>query len=103
MAIVLPIMVTSATGFLGGLTATVVVPIIKAVREPTEGAKVKDIAEAKAAGERCDAAVASERKARLAREEDATEEHRKLGTRVDEIARRVPEVKADPSRPPAKP
>jgi hypothetical protein len=101
MAIVLPIIVTSVTGVLGGLTAAVVVPIIRAVREPLEGAKVKDIAEAKAAGERCDAAVVSERKSALAREQALADKIVALDKRTDEIAKRVPEVKPDPSRPPA--
>ncbi len=101
IAVAVPVIVAGVTGILGGITNVVVVPIIKAVREPFEGAKVKDIAEAKAAGERCDAAVASERETRQARQKDVDDRVLSAEKRISELANRVPEVKPDPSRPPA--
>jgi hypothetical protein len=101
MAIVLPILATTVTGVLGGLTAGVIVPIIRAAREPHEGAKAKDLAEAKRAGENCVTAVTSEKAARLAREQELSDALHKAEGRISELANQMPIVKPRADRPPS--
>jgi len=91
--------ITATAGLVAALSAGIV-QIIRAVRESSEGAKVKDIADAKKAGEECQAAVASERKATLAREEALATRISEAEKKTSEVARSVPAVKADPNRTP---
>jgi len=100
VAIAVPVIVAGVSGVLGGITAGVVVPIIKAAREPYDGARAKDIADARKAGEECQAAVASERKSTLAREEALATRVNEAEKKTSEVARSVPVVKPDPNRPP---
>jgi hypothetical protein len=96
MGIVIPIIVTG----LGGTTVGVVLPVIKAIREPYEGAKVKDIAEAKAASERAEKATEFERLARQGADTDLAKADADLGKHVAELRERLPAVKPNPNRPP---
>lgn len=96
IAVAVPVIVAG----LGGLTPAVVLPVIKALREPYDGARAKDIAEAKKAGEECQAAVASERKSTLAREEALAARISEAEKKTSEVVRSVPVVKPDPNRPP---
>ena len=96
VAIAVPVIVAA----LSALTPAVFVPVIRAIREPWEGAKVADISAAKKAGEECQVAVASERKATLAREEALAERIEAAETKTSEVARGLPVVKPDPNRAP---
>lgn len=96
VAVAVPVIVAG----LSALTPAVVVPIIKAIREPYDGARAKDIADSKKASADAIEAVASERKSRVAKDDELADVHAKLDSKLSEVARGLPVVKPDPSRAP---
>ena len=89
MAIVVPLLVTLLTALTGSA-----VLIIKSLRESYEGARAKDIAEAKAAAQAARDAVDLETKARQAKDEELWKKETEQDGALSDFARRVPAVKS---------
>lgn len=96
VAVAVPVIVAGLTA----LGPALVIPVIRAIREPWEGAKVSDIAEAKAAAKQAQDALELEKKARQAKDDEAAEKRAEDVKRLDEVSARVPAVKPNPNRPP---